>query len=172
MLCAPLPAYAAAQVQTATAAAGNAFSIGVGLGDPTGIEFGFWFDNENWLDIGLGSAGFSSAVLYATYHLLLAEFNTRRPDVFKLGVSLGFGGLVGGGNRGYWGGRRDYWGDRRFADGDVRFGARVPLGLEFWFMRVPLSLFLQIGPQITNYFPDDVVTAQFGARFHFGRRNR
>lgn len=153
----------------------NAFSIGVGLGDPTGIELGFWFDNQNWLDIGLGTAGFSSAVLYITYHMLLAEIETKKSDVFKFGFSLGIGGLVGGGGRaGYWGGR-DNWGDRRFNNNynnNLRFGARVPLGLEFWFMKIPLSLFFQIGPQLTNYFPHDIITGQVGARFHFRAKSQ
>lgn len=165
------PAHVAAEPGGSAVGGGNSYSVGLGLGDPTGIEFGFWFENENWLDLGLGVGGFSSAVLYGTYHWKLVEFDNRNSDVLNVALSLGLGGLIGGGNNDYWGGR-GYWGDRRFDDDNrnVRFGARVPFGVELLFVQAPVSLFFQIGPQFTNYFPDDILTGQIGVRFHFGGR--
>jgi len=70
------------------------------------------------------------------------------------------------------GGKLAVWGDEHHRkhrhDDGVAFGLRVPVGLSFFFDRVPIELFLEIDPGI-RLFPDTSadVDGGIGVRFYF-----
>ena len=111
----------------------SGISIGIVIGDPTGLSLKFWGIGQNSaLQVNIGGGGFvAPADLAVSGSLFFHALLTRETPINGyLGV-----GAFAGINRG------------RRSDKAV-FGILVPLGLEFILSDVPLDIFMEVSPFI------------------------
>lgn len=116
-----------------TTTPGSGISIGIVIGDPTGLSLKFWGIGQNSaLQVHVGGGGFvAPADLSVSGSLLFHALLTRETPINGyLGVGA-FAGIDQG----------------KYGDKAV-FGILVPLGLEFIFTEVPLDLFIEIPPAV------------------------
>lgn len=109
--------------------------IGVMIGEPTGISLKSWTTGANAFDVGLAwSLGRYDAVnIHADY--LWHEFNVFQDiEEGQLPLYYGIGGRL------------------ILAEDDAVIGARVPVGMNYYFEDSPVGLFLEIAP-IVNLVP-------------------
>ncbi len=131
----------------------SGISIGIVIGDPTGLSLKFWGIGQNSaLQVNIGGGGFvAPADLSVSGSLLFHALLTRETPINGyLGV-----GAFAGINQG------------RRVDEAV-FGILVPLGLEFILSEVPLDLFIEVPPVIGFTTKGDVragLTFGIGLRF-------
>jgi hypothetical protein len=111
----------------------SGISIGIVIGDPTGLSLKFWGIGQNSaLQVNIGGGGFvAPADLSVSGSLLFHALLTRETP---LNGYLGVGAFAGI-NHG------------RHGDEAV-FGILVPLGLEFILSEVPLDIFMEVSPVI------------------------
>jgi len=129
--------------------------LGLGLGDPTGIDFVWMAQQNQWLHLELGT-GDRALVVYGDYHFALARVMFREANL-SMPISVGVGLIMGAGGEGPFG-----------KDSGPMFGFRVPLNTELWFERIPLAIFLELAPQVTTIFPRGFLSFQLGIRFYMG----
>jgi hypothetical protein len=133
------------------------FGLGFILGEPTGITGKLFLQENHALDFILAYDITDEAFAVAVdYHFVfdLARFSSGRMPLY-----VGIGGkLAVFGDKGR----------RHNRNEDVAFGLRVPVGLSFFFDRVPIEIFLEIAPGI-RVFPDTSadVDGGIGVRFYF-----
>lgn len=129
---------------------GKQTGIGVMIGEPTGITLKSWTGTHSAFDVGLAwSLGHYDAVnIHADY--LWHEFDIFQ-DVEEGTLPLYYG--VGG--------------RLVFAEDDALLGARVPVGLNYYFEDSPLGLFVEIAP-VVNLAPstDFDMEGALGVRFY------
>ncbi|MEO0214192.1 MAG: hypothetical protein ABIL12_01595 [candidate division WOR-3 bacterium] len=128
----------------------SGISIGIVIGDPTGLSLKFWGIGQNSaLQVHVGGGGFvGPADLSVSGSLLFHALLTRETPINSY---LGVGAFAG----------IDH-GDKAI------FGILVPLGLEFIFTEVPLDLFIEIPPAVGFTTEGDVragLTFGIGLRF-------
>jgi hypothetical protein len=131
----------------------SGISIGIVIGDPTGLSLKFWGIGQNSaLQVNIGGGGFvAPADLSVSGSLLFHALLTRETPINGY---LGVGALAGI-NQG------------RRSDETV-FGILVPLGLEFILSEVPLDLFIEVPPVIGFTTKGDVranLTFGIGLRY-------
>ncbi|MFZ8826361.1 MAG: hypothetical protein ACO2OT_05940 [Candidatus Caldipriscus sp.] len=131
----------------------SGISIGIVIGDPTGLSLKFWGIGQNSaLQVNIGGGGFvAPADLSVSGSLLFHALLTRETPINGY---LGVGALAGINQ-----GRR---GDKAV------FGILVPLGLELILSEVPLDLFIEVPPLIGFTTDGDVragLTFGIGLRF-------
>jgi len=115
-----------------TSTPSSGISIGIVIGDPTGLSLKFWGIGQNSaLQVNIGGGGFIGLMdLGVSGSLLFHALLTRETPINGY---LGVGAFVGiKSNKGQ----------------EAVFGILVPLGLEFIFTEVPLDLFIEIPPVI------------------------
>lgn len=139
----------------------GSIAIGVGLGEPTSIEFGYWFAERQWLSVGLGGRYVHGSIVgHGSFHLGVADLDVRSDRLtvpFHVGLGV-IGGLATP--------ARIRWPDNAVL---AFVGVRVPIGIDIWFQEIPLSLFFEIAPQVTTlvfHGVPDVFGGQIGVRFH------
>ena len=122
-------------------------SIGVILGEPTGLSAKIFVAEAASLDVAFAWSFTNTGVVYV--HL---DYQQHFPafDVSQ-GRSLWFLGVGG----------------KVYIGNDVTIGARIPIGLVFEFSKVPLEVFLEIAPGL-RLFP----ATQFDAGAGVGLRYR
>jgi hypothetical protein len=128
----------------------SGISIGIVIGDPTGLSLKFWGIGQNSaLQVNIGGGGFVvPANLSVSGSLLFHALLTRETPINGY---LGVGALAG---------------IRR--DDEAVLGILVPLGLEFILSEVPLDLFIEVPPVIgftTKRKPLANLTLGIGLRF-------
>lgn len=133
----------------------GSIGFGLGLGDPTGLDFVWMASRGQWIHLELGT-GDRALVVYGDFHWSLARILFREARL-ELPLSVGVGGVVGAGGKGPFG-----------SDSLPMVGVRVPLNAELWFQTIPLAIFLEIAPQATSAFPSGFLTFQIGIRFYLG----
>jgi len=127
--------------------------LGLSLGAPTALDFQYSLSNEHFLHMDLGT-GYSAIVFLGDYHFTLLQIRFQNAPLL-LPLTVGVGGIVGGGEGPI--GRENL----------LMVGVRVPFSAELWFLKIPLSIFLEIAPQITTALPKGFLGLQLGVRFHF-----
>ena len=107
-------------------------SVGLVLGDPTGISLKFWgVGNGMAFQLHAGGGGFISPATIAFSGSLL--FHTALTRQTPINGYMGVGAYVGMHTRKY--------------DSDYGvMGLQMPLGLEFIFSEAPLDIFMEIPP--------------------------
>lgn len=124
--------------------------IGVVIGEPSGLSAKYWVSKRNAFDLGVGwsFADEGRFDLYGDYMYHPYYFPSEYGD---FPMFIGVGGAL------------------RLSDNSF-FGVRFPLGAEYLFNRVPLTLFAQLAP-IMEIIPeiDFRLEGGFGVRFAFGR---
>lgn len=137
-------------------------ALGLGLGHPTSLNLSWWSNDRLWVEAGLGTGFAAPIVIHADLHYALVKL---RPEGAKLAIPIriGGGGLLGFGDAWY---RCDRWGctGRQFYA-----GVRLPIGLEIWPDKLPISGFVELAPQLTSgwwWGGADWVGGRFGIRLH------
>ncbi len=130
----------------------SGISIGIVIGDPTGLSLKFWGVGQNSaLQLHVGGGGFvAPADLSVSGSLLFHALLTRETPVNGY---LGVGAFLGMET-----GKND----------QAVIGIIIPLGLEFIFTEVPLDLFIEVPPAIgftTNGEVRAGLTFGIGLRF-------
>lgn len=138
----------------------GSFGAGIILGEPTGLTFKTWLNNNHAVDLGLAWS-FSendSFQIHADY--LIHDFETLRPVDFegRMGVYYGLGGRI----------KFEEENGRGRNDDDTLVGVRVPLGVTYEFPRAPVELFGEFVP-VLDLSPDtDLdINLAIGARVYF-----
>ncbi|MCA9515815.1 MAG: hypothetical protein KC635_12795 [Myxococcales bacterium] len=128
----------------------DGWSIGLGLGDPSGLDVKYWHNDVSGFDFGMGFARFDKVFsMYAEYELGLVDIRMGRGNhgVFY----LGFGGEAA---------LRDHAPKASFYGG-------TPIGFTMRF-RAPWDLYAEFRPQVHFHEdPDFVFGGQVGARYVF-----
>ncbi len=133
--------------------AAHNFGAGFILGDPSGITAKFFMAQSDAIDIGLGESA-DDLYIYADY---LRHFHGVFPIselVFYLGVGAGF---------------HDWEKDNKNDHEDEnRIDVRIPVGLEYTFVKVPVGIFLELVPAL-RIIPDVdfEIRGGLGARYYF-----
>jgi len=150
---------------------GRRVGLGGGLGDPTGPSLKLFLAPQHALqfDFGWAPMHHGNGILHANYLFHFPTFVSN--SVMDFGMYLGGGvgvafwsgyGYFGGHNGGYYGRRRDCYDtpDGRRCDGYRRghggaaMIARVPVGLFFHWMKVPLDTVIEGGWSPYVVYPD------------------
>lgn len=134
--------------------------IGVILGEPTGLSFKHWLDEDSAIDAGLGWSfdGPTSIHLHADW--LWHDFSLFPVEHGALALYYGGGARFKAGRGRDGPGRRDGHRDR--------FGIRVPVGLAYHLSDHPVEIFGEIVP-ILDLAPSTKLNlnAAVGARWYF-----
>ncbi|MHB8578633.1 MAG: hypothetical protein ACYDA4_02090 [Ignavibacteriaceae bacterium] len=135
---------------------GKNWGFGIILGEPTGVTFKYWTENDNAFVFDLGSSYFGSPRLDADY---LWHFNAFNTDIANLyagpGLALGFGK-----GNGFW--------DKTFrTNGGAALGIRGVFGVNILPRRTPLEIFGEIGV-LVGLTPDfgSGIDGAIGIRFY------
>ena len=134
-------------VATTVGAFGQA-SVGVILGEPTGLSAKLWIDERAALDIAVAWSFTNTGLVYV--HLDYQQhFPSFDVESGRLPWFVGIGAKV-------------------YIGADVTIGGRVPIGLVYEFAEVPLELFLEVAPGM-RFFPATQfdVGAGIGLRYRF-----
>lgn len=127
------------------------FEAGVIFGEPTGLSLKYWVSETMAVDGGVGWSFDDDADLHLHADVLWHNFDLF--DVSKGELPIYFGV-----------GARGQFRDNH----DDRFGIRFPIGINYLFEEIPLSLFLEIAP-VLDLAPSTRgdFTAGIGVRYRF-----
>ncbi|MDY7029116.1 MAG: hypothetical protein SVR04_12520 [Spirochaetota bacterium] len=129
-------------------AEGQKFGLGVIAGEPTGITAKMYLSENDAVDAAASWSFVKDRIhLHADYIRHFPGVIDREFDDFVL--YAGVGGLVE-------------------LDDESEFGARIPVGVNYYFNSVPVELFLEIGPALL-LIPETrfEFTGGIGARYYF-----
>jgi hypothetical protein len=124
------------------------FSVGVILGEPTGISGKAWIGQLSAIDLALAWSFVAEGRIYvhADYQ---QYFDFGQPDAGRL---LFYGGIGG----------------KLYVGADVELGVRLPLGVLYEIEQIPLEVFLEVAPGI-SIFPATALDfgGGLGVRYRF-----
>ena len=127
------------------------FEIGALLGEPIGLSLKFWHGTITATDLSAAWSFTENGTLEMHIDFLIHPFNLRvitNGNNFPLYIGAGLAARVG-----------DDW----------FLGARVPIGVEYLFNSLPLSVFGEVAPQWQFIPADDfVLSGGVGIRLIFG----
>ncbi len=126
-------------------------AVGAGIGSPTGLSVMFSGDIRT-----LAGWNFDRGTFYISID---KDFYARSAAFEPLDFYLGFGGYLFG---------LDVSNVGNPPDNEIYFGMRVPIGIEYMFQDVPVSLGLEVSPSL-NVIPKTEIFffADIYAMFHF-----
>jgi len=134
ILCLAAPSTASAQE------VGNSrnFGLGIALGSPSGVTAEYYLSPKNAIQgtVGLGFVGGNHLNVTVDY---LYHFNLMGHAAFKLDAYAGIGAFFYNwfdDNEGEGNDDKEAWG----------IGARIPLGLDFLFTKLPIDVYVEIAP--------------------------
>ncbi|TVQ22097.1 MAG: hypothetical protein EA383_15980 [Spirochaetaceae bacterium] len=146
----------AAQVSTDDV---DSVSIGVIVGEPTGLSIKLWLSDVSAIDIALAWSFTDNGAFYANADYLTHFFDvfTTAPD--RLPVYVGVGGSLRVQSQAP--GQGD-------PDSRLRAAVRVPVGISFLPVELPLDLFFELAPHL-RIFPETTfgVAGGIGVRYRF-----
>jgi hypothetical protein len=115
----------------------GSFSIGLIVGEPTGISGKYQLSDRNAVDGALGFSPFDRLRLHVDYLWLLRPFNERRLTLsYGGGIAIGLGKRLVDGRRGVFG----------YVVQGVGLGLRGPVALTYVIPRTPLEAGIEIAP--------------------------
>ena len=127
------------------------FEAGAIFGEPTGASLKYWLNDTMAVDGALGWSFDSDTDFYIHSDLLWHKFDVFKVSKGELPLYFGAGGLV------------------KLRDNrDDIVGVRIPVGVNYLFEDVPVSLFLEVAP-VLRVAPSTRgdFTAGIGARYRF-----
>lgn len=124
--------------------------LGIMIGNPTGVNAKYWFDNVTAVDAGLGySVGRNSDVSIHSDYLKHWNNSLYFNDEYALALFLGVGGRL------------------EFAD-EVEMGVRIPFGLAHIFENQSADIFAELAPIFDLLGNQGVeINLAFGGRYYF-----
>jgi hypothetical protein len=127
----------------------NGFGLGIILGEPTGISGKIWTTEQTAVDGAVAWSLVSPGALYMHADFLHHNFNLFEVDQGQLPLYYGIGGRVVGST-------------------EPRLGARIPLGIAYYFGTAPIDVFAEIVP-VLDLIPatEFSLNAALGIRFFF-----
>ena len=137
------------------------FGLGIAVGAPTSLTGKLFLSPTFAIDMALDLQYFGAG--FGLHSDLLWHFNTLdRSGDFNLVPYLGVGLELGFWQNSRYDGRFGY---RYYGDG-LPIGVRVPFGLALWPARVPIELFVEIGPEL--WVPGYInLFGSLGFRYYF-----
>ena len=137
----------------------DSFSAGVIVGEPTGLSTKLWLTDISALDIALAWSFTDNGAFYSN-----ADYLTHFFDVFdivpdRLPLYAGIGGSLR---------VRSQTAEQGDPDSPLRIAVRVPLGISFLPVELPLDLFVELAPHL-KIFPetDFGMAGGIGVRYRF-----
>ena len=129
---------------------GRTVGLGIGLGDPSGVNLKAWVGPTTAFDLHLGfGGGWAWGRRLRLHGDYLWHHNLTSSSELELDFYFGLGAKVGVHERRY---RRDRDRDRYHREWNgVTAGARVPLGLAFVIGSAPIGVFLEVAPGVRFY---------------------
>jgi hypothetical protein len=137
---------------------GGTMSVGARVGSLTGVDFKYWMNSENAIELALGAT--PPEALVGEFSYLWHMYNVFR-DVDgilarNMPLYFGVGGHFAAGN---------VW-PRGYSNG--HFAARFPSGVNFIFRNHPFDVFLEVAPTLyIAPFSALSVHAGLGGRYRF-----
>lgn len=123
------------------------FEIGVMIGAPTGVNAKYWIDPRSALDLAAAwlfedEGYFEIHGDYLFHYLYPPVTKGLLPLYFGLGPTL------------------------RIGEDNSYFGIRIPIGIEYFILDIPLSVFGEIGPRV-EIIPNSSVKVAGGVGIRF-----
>ncbi len=123
------------------------FEIGVMIGAPTGLNAKYWIDPRSTLDLAVAWLFEDEGYLeihgdYLFHYLYPSVPRGLLPLYFGLGPAI------------------------RIGENDSFFGIRIPIGIEYFILNIPLSIFGEIGPRV-EIIPNSSVKVAGGVGIRF-----
>ena len=124
------------------------FGIGVIAGEPTGITAKLYLSENDAVDAA-ASWSFVNDMIYLRADYIRHFPGTIDKEFRDFVLYAGVGGLLK-------------------LDNDAAFGARIPIGVNYFSDSVPVELFIEIGPALL-LLPETkfILTGGIGARYYF-----
>ena len=126
------------------------FSIGIGAIAPNGITAKYWTTERVAIDI-FGEWSINSKEYHTHADILIHDFDKIEWEGERIAVYYGIGARA-----------------KFEEDKDTRLGVRVPIGVAYYIVDVPVELFGEVAPRISLYpstnFGLDIM---IGARYRF-----
>jgi hypothetical protein len=138
-------------------AAPNGLGLGLILGEPTGFSLKYWTRSQFAFDAALGYSFWRYGQAFQVHgDLLWHSRSLIQSENGFLPLYIGIGARLKMADESH-----DY--------PDMRVGVRIPFGLEYVFVRVPVGLFLELVP-IIDVMPgtDWGGNSAIGFRYYFG----
>lgn len=137
----------AAQARTATG--GGPFGLGVVIGDPTALTGKYWMDGARALDGGISFHFDRWLLVYGDWSThFRGAFGRGNAFVSALSPYVGLGALVVISNQDEYHTRRERYFDES-SNSRMALGMRIPLGLEWKPLNLPIGVFLELVPGLT-----------------------
>lgn len=129
-------------------AQGKGLGLGVIVGEPTGVSAKLWTANGQAFDAAAAWSFIDDSAFYVHVNYLFHFADLISVKKGELPFYAGIGGKV------------------KFVD-PVVLGIRFPFGLEYFFAKVPLGIFLEIAPCLVLYPGSDFdIGAGLGVRYY------
>jgi hypothetical protein len=143
---------AISQVAWAAPSKPGVFELGVNLGEPSGVSAKLWLDGTSALE-GIAAWAFTQGAFAFSVDYLYSFPTLVKVQTTSFPVFVGIGGVAritaGGGG-----------------PAPVTIGLRVPLGILYQFVKVPLEVSLDVVPGL-NLFPDTSFLAMGGLAIRY-----
>ncbi len=125
------------------------FGLGIIVGEPTGVSFKYWTDNNSAFAGAVAWSFIDGGALHIHADYILHSFNLIPVESGNLPFYYGIGARI------------------KFLD-NAGIGVRVPVGLAYIFDDTPIDIFLEVVP-ILDLAPktDFKINAAIGGRYFF-----
>ncbi|HUX13665.1 MAG TPA: hypothetical protein VMW87_11600 [Spirochaetia bacterium] len=131
------------------AAQPKTFGIGIILGEPTGISAKLWLDRTSAIDAAAAWTFYPNGAFYVHADYLYHMYDLFPVTRGVLPLYIGVGGSV-------------------TIEPVPRIGVRVPIGIDYFFEKAPIDIFLEVAPGISLYPATQFdASGGIGVRFNF-----
>jgi len=135
---------------TTTVAQDSGLGLGIILGEPTGLCFKKWRGSGTAIDGALAWSFGKKNVLHLHGDYLVHNFDVFEVEKEKLALYYGIGGRI------------------KIINDESRVGVRIPVGINYFFEKAPLDIFLEFVPLLdlvpsTNF----ELNGAIGIRYRF-----
>ncbi len=151
--------------QNSFAATQRPFGLGVLIGSPSAITGKFWLDTHQAIDMGFGYSNNDYFLFYADYLVHFTEMIPKKNKFLaELVPYIGVGAIIVSNNQDRYDNDR-YYGKK---SGAIGSGLRVPVGVEWTPVEIPIGVFLEVVPGISlTPATSGFINSGVGIRYYF-----
>jgi hypothetical protein len=136
-------------ISSILAAQDEGFGLGLLLGEPTGVSFKNWLGHNTAFAGGAAWSFEHRGSLHFHMDYLLHNFDVIEVKKGRMALYYGIGGRIR-------------------TRTETRVGVRIPIGLNYFFEKAPIDIFMEIAPLLdltpkTEFY----VSGGIGARYYF-----